>query len=173
MYTNEVMKTILERRSVRAFTEQEIPREMLETVLQAGLWAPTGKNAQSWRFTVLHTPERIGELSAALEAAGANSAAFRSKKVLILLSNDRDNDDGAQDCSCAAENMMLAACSLGLGSVWLNALMRMGDAPQVRAALRNFGIPDEHKVWASIALGYPAANPAAPPRKQDVIAWID
>ena len=174
MHTNEVIDTILVRRSVREFTEQEIPRDVLETIIQAGLWAPSGKNAQSWRFTVLHTPQPIAELSSALETAGGgHPSPFRKQKVLILLSNDRDNDDGAQDCSCAAENIMLAACSLGLGSVWLNSLMRMGDLPEVRSVLRGFGIPDHHRVWASVALGYPAVSPAAPPRKQEAIVWID
>ena len=177
MLKNEVIETILNRRSVRSYTEQEISRETLETLVQAGLWAPTGKNAQSWRFTVLHTPERITELEnalkAAAEATGGHAAGFRNPKAMILLSNDKDNDDGAQDCSCAAENIMLAACSLGLGSVWLNPLMRAGDQPEVREELRSLGIPDNHKVWAAIALGYPAAAPAAPARKQDVVAWID
>lgn len=177
MSENEVIRTILNRRSVREYTDREIPREVLETLVKAGVWAPTGKNAQSWRFTVLHTPERIAELEnalkAAAEAVGSHAASFHDPRAMILLSNEKDNDDGAQDCSCAAENIMLAACSLGLGSVWLNPLMRMGELPEVREELRSLGIPDSHKVWAAVALGYPASTPAAPPRKQDVIAWID
>ena len=118
---NDTVRTILARRSIRKFIDKEIPVDIIEMILKCGYFAPSGHNMQSWRFTVITKAEDIERLkSAAKEAAETNKAHFygcENPKVLILVSNDKRNPDGCQDASCAAENMMLAATSYGLGSV--------------------------------------------------------
>ena len=91
---------------------------------------------------------------------------------MILISNDTRNPDGCQDASCAAENIMLAAQSYGIGSVWLNMLMTLRDVEPVKTVLDDIGIPANHTVWASVALGYPMAEGAKLKKKENVVRYI-
>ena len=170
---NPVVDAILSRRSIRKFTDQEIPEEMLNIILKCGYHAPNGHNLQSWRFTVLTSSEDIDKLKAAINTAAKlkkiSVYGFENPKVLILISNDNRNPNGCQDASCAAENIMLAAQSFGIGSVWLNALVQLKNENPVKKVLDAFKIPENHIVWASIALGWPAGNSIKLPRKTDVI----
>ena len=93
--------------------------------------------------------------------------------VFIIISNDRRNDNAIQDCSVAAENIMLAAASYGIGSVWINVLKHIGNEPEVRNMLTELGIPEKHDVWASIAMGYPDGDPNPIARKMNVVSWAE
>jgi long-chain acyl-CoA synthetase len=90
----------------------------------------------------------------------------------VLVSNDERNASGCQDASCAAENMMIAAASYGVGSVWLNPLRTLRHAEPVSSFLDDCGIPENHIVWAMIALGYPASDVSSPQRRSDVVHII-
>lgn len=172
-----VMQAILSRHSVRKFTEQEIPAGMLEMILKAGYHAPSGHNMQSWRFTVLESPQTLERLKqAAAQTAQARHVVFygwENPRVLVLISNDRRNPYGCQDAACAAENMMLAAHAYGLGAVWLNPLMTLRDAEPAKGVLDGLGVPENHTVWCALALGYPAAAGTALAKKTDVIFYAD
>lgn len=173
---NPVVEAILQRRSVRAFTEQEIPENMLEMILKCGYHAPSGHNMQTWRFTVLKSKKDIQNLrKSTKEAAVQNKVHFygwENPDTLILISNDKRNMDGCQDASCAAENMMLAAQSYGIGSVWLNPLMTLRDIEPVKTLLDSYDIPANHIVWAAIALGYPVSDGAKMQKKDDVVRYV-
>ena len=174
-YANETIQNILTRRSIRDFTDQPVPRELLETLLECGIHAPSGHNMQTWRFTVIENTRQIHDLKAIVrDAAKRNKVyfyGFNNPSALILLSNDRRNPDGVQDCSCAAQNIMLAAHSLGLGSVWLNPMMTICDEPDVRGLLRSLDVPDQHIVWAMLALGWPVGEGRPLEKTKNVIRW--
>ena len=91
---------------------------------------------------------------------------------MVLVSNDKRNPDGCQDASCAAQNIMLAAYSYGIGSVWLNPFMTLRSAEPVKSVLDAFGIPENHIVWAAVALGYPVSEGAALKKKEDVVRYV-
>ncbi len=173
---NPVMQTIFSRRSIRKFTDQEIPRPILDMILKAGYHAPSGHNMQSWRFTVLTKQEDILRLKeSAQETAKENKVyfyGFENPKVLVIISNDSRNLYGCQDASCAAENMFLAAHSYGIGSVWLNPLMTLRNVMPVKEVLDGFDIPENHTVWAMVALGYPVADGVALAKKTDVVKYV-
>ena len=174
---NPTVRTIISRRSIRKFTDKDIPRDVLDMILKCGYYAPSGHNMQSWRFTVLTKKGDIERLkSVTEEASRVNKVHFygwENPKVLILVSNDRRNQDGCQDASAAAENMMLAAASYGLGSVWLNPLMTLREKTPVREILDGYGIPENHVVWAAIAIGYPAGETALLQKNDKVIHFIE
>ncbi|MBR3042097.1 MAG: AMP-binding protein [Eubacterium sp.] len=173
---NPVMQAILSRRSVRRFTDREVPKSVLDMILRAGYNAPSGHNMQSWRFTVLTKQQDIEKLkSATLQSAektGVPVYGFENPKVMILVSNDNRNPDGCQDASCAAENMLLAAVSYGIGAVWLNPLKTLRTVEPVKRVLDDFGIPENHTIWSSIALGYSEHEGAKLQKKKDVIKFI-
>lgn len=173
---NPVIETILSRRSIRKFTEKEISDDQLQMILKCAYHAPSGHNMQSWRFTVLKKEKDIQKLKeAAREAAQhkkVNFYGFKNPKVMILVSNDRRNPDGCQDASCAAENIMLAAKSYGISSVWLNPLVTLRDEEPVKTVLDQFGVPENHIVWASVALGYAVSEGNLLKKKENVIKFV-
>ena len=173
---NPTIQTILSRRSIRKFADQPIPEEILKLLVRCGIKAPTGHNMQTWRFTVITDSQKMERLKeAARQTARENKVHFYgwdNPQALILVSNDARNPDGCQDASCAAQNIMLAASSLGLGSVWLNPLMTLRDKEPVRSVLDEFGIPSGHVVWSTVAMGYPVADGVALARNEEVVTWL-
>ena len=151
-----VFENISKRRSVREFSDKSIPKQDIEKLVEAGLLAPSGRNLQSWQFTVLQDKQSIQKLAAAVrkELGRDESYNFYDPTALIILSNDRDNSNGLADCACALENIFLMASDLGIGSVWINQLKGICDSTDIRNALNEFKIPEDHVVWGMAALGY-------------------
>ncbi len=173
---NDSINNILSRRSIRDFTDEKIPKEKLDMILQCGYYAPSGHNMQTWRFTVIQDLDEIQNLKELITRVAkendVNFYGFNNPTTLILVSNDSRNPNGIQDSSCAAENIMLAANSYGIGSVWNNALHTICDVPEIREKLDSYGIPKGHIVWALIAMGYPQGPGKMLAKNASVIKWI-
>lgn len=154
---NGVIENILTRRSVRAFTDKEISKEDIDLLVKAALYAPSARNLQTWRFTVLTKKDDIKALSEAigkvLERDGYN---MYNPSLVIIPSNKKDSPYGRDDNACALENIFLAAHSMGIGSVWINQLNGISDDPEIRKILNRFEIPEEHIIFGIAALGYSA-----------------
>lgn len=174
---NAVIQAILSRKSIRKFEERRIPEEIVQMIVKAGISAPSGRNMQTWRFTVLRNHDKIANLKAITEATaketGKKCYGFENPDTIILVSNDRRNETGIQDSACAVENILLAAQSYGLGAVWLNPLMTLCDEPMIREYLDEIGIPKKHIVWAAVAMGYPDQQGNSPKKNENVVKWID
>lgn len=174
---NPVVQNILSRRSIRKFTDKEIERPILEMLIKAGYHAPSGHNMQTWRFTVLTRQEDIAELKELTRRTAEQNKVyfygFENPQAVILVSNDNRNAYGCQDASCAAENIMLAAASYGIGSVWLNPLMTLREKEPVKSLLDRYGIPAGHTVWAAVALGYPVSGGVTLQKKENVVVFVE
>lgn len=154
---NTVIENILTRRSVRAFTEKEISKEDIDILVKCALYAPSARNLQTWKFTVLTKKEDIRELASVMgKALGREGYDMYSPSALIIPSNKKDSPFGRDDNACALQNIFLAAHSLGIGSVWINQLNGICDEPEVRKVLNKFEIPEDHIVFGMAALGYAA-----------------
>lgn len=173
---NEVIQNIFDRHSVRDFLDKQIPKTYLEMIVKAGIYAPNGHNLQTWKFTVITVKDNIEELKRLITVTAKENKVdfygFQNPAAVILVSNDRRNKNSIQDASCAAENIMLAAGSYGIGSTWINALSKLSDIPEVREYLAKLHIPDTHIVWATVIMGYPSKDVVSPKRKLDVVEWI-
>jgi len=114
----DVIEAILTRRSVRRYTGEPITDEQLRQVLRAGCYAPSAHNGQPWQFVVLRSPETLGALASVHPYA--KMAPQAGTAVVVCGDSSRQKTEGflVEDCSAAIENMLLAARSLGLGSVW-------------------------------------------------------
>ena len=171
-----VISCIKSRHSVRRFEDRPVPQELLDTIIECGIYAPSGKNMQTWRFTVLTDKKQICQWKELVMSRAAEHkvrvSGFENPAALVLISNDIRNKNGAQDSSCAAENIMLAANAYGLGSVWINALLTMCDDEEIRNQLKQWGIPERHQVWAMIALGYPEGEAKSPKRNLNVVSYV-
>ena len=151
------LDVIMTRTSIRAFTGEPVSKDMLETILKAGMAAPTGMNAQPWRFVVLTDQVKIKEIF----GTGFRSEMYTTAGAVIVVCGEAETDGRPnmfwyEDCSAATENILLAAHALGLGAVWTAGYPAMDRVTPVSEAL---GIPSNVLPLCVVPLGYPAENP--------------
>lgn len=171
---NEVLNNIYTRRSIRKFTEQAVPKDLVDEVVKAGTLAPSGKNLQTYRFFIMQKEESILALQEVVAKGMENpSYTFYGTKALVIVTCNKEDVNGVEDGSCALENMMLAAHSLGLGSCWINQLKYCGDKPEVAAYLDKIGLPEGRRVVGMLALGYAADAGTEHKRIDGLVTYLD
>lgn len=160
---------------------------MVEQVVEAGRYAPSGGNSQSTHFIVIENREVLDKLAAMAKAEFAKmevaADTYRSLAnsinaskngnyvfhyncpVLIVTANKKDYGNNIADCSCALENMMLMANSLDLGSVWINQLRWLNENRVLLAAMRELGMEEDDRVYGALALGYADSEDGLPCRQ--------
>lgn len=184
-----MLDNIYARRSVRNFTDKEVPEDVLRELIKAGTYAPTATNQQPWRFVVVTKKELIAKYSERarigfVEHFKNNEALAGYVKVLskpgydmfygapvLILAFSAPNTVNDHDVALAAENMMLAGWSLGLGSCWIGLAGALGVDQEF---LKEIGVPEGHKLVAPLIFGYPSKETRrAPARNSDVIlSWL-
>ncbi len=171
---NEVLNNIYTRRSIRKFTDKDVPKDLVDEVVKAGTYAPSGKNMQTFRFFVMQNADSILALQEVVGKGMENpSYTFYGTKALVIVTCGKEDVNGVEDCSCALENMMLAAHSLGLGCCWINQLKYCGDKPEVSAYLDKIGLPAGRRVVGMLALGYAAEKGTLNPRHEGLVTYLD
>ena len=157
----DALEAIRRRRSVREYTGDPIPREDLETIVDAGRLAATGNNKQPWDFVVVTEREMIDKLKVAarwMEKAGA----------IIAVVMDPSSRWWLEDGSAAVENMLIASTALGYGSCWLegNTLPREEEFKEL------LGVPKEKRLLTLVPIGVPTEWPTRDKKSlADVIHW--
>lgn len=183
---NEVVKTILKRRSTRSFTPDQISEEELSVLLETARFAPSGMNRQPWHFTVVQNPETLHRINEAcrqvLLASGVKAMEDRAKgndfsicykaPTLILVAVDEQVHTGRYDGAVALENMFLAAESMGLGSCWIHAVSLIFNGGANEALRKELQIPAGYAPIGSGAFGRKAAEAQAAPRKENTITIL-
>ncbi len=190
---NEVLKAIYQRRSVRNFRPDAVPDDAIKEIIRAGVFAPSAMNAQPWRFVVIRNRETIKKLSDKAKelwveqsknmqsfelqrladmVSRPNYNLFYNAPLLIMIFADTSGFMPQVDCSLAAQNMMLAAWSLGLGSCYIGLAQPL---EKVASVMKDLGVPEKYRLVASLIFGFPAGGELkAPERNRDVILrWID
>lgn len=164
----DLLNLILDRRSCRSFLPQAPDRPALAAVVEAGRYAPSAMNRQLCRFYVITDPGTLEELSdlvsRRLEGFAGRDCRYGAP-ALVLVTNRRDNVCALQDAACAMENMMLAACAVGLGSCWINQPFHLRDDGELNGLLARLGAQPEEFACASLALGFPK-GPLFPGRRE-------
>lgn len=152
---NETIKTLTTRRSIRKFSEKPIRREDIDAILQAGLYAPTGRNTRDTLFLVV-TDKALRDRLAKMNAAvmGSDSDPFYGANTVIVVFADRTRTTTVEDGSCAMANLMNAAFSLGIDSCWIHRAREVFESVEGREIARSFGIPDEYIGIGNCILGY-------------------
>ncbi len=168
---NETIKTLIERRSVRSFSDKQIPKEILEQIIEAGLYAPTGRNMRNTLFLVVTEKDlrdKISKLNA--DVMGSDSDPFYGANTVIVVFADTSRYTYVEDGSLAMGNMMNAAFSLGVDSCWIHRAKEVFESAEGREIARSFGIPDSFEGVGNCILGYRDCElPAPAPRTQRVI----
>jgi len=157
----DTLTAIHTRRSIRRYTDRAVPEETITRLLQAAMAAPSAGNEQPWQFFVI-TDRAILD---AIPKFHPYSAMLKHASVAILVCGDltREKHRGywVQDCSAAAQNLLLAATAMGLGAVWTGVHPQEDRVDGMRKLLR---LPEQVIPLALIPLGYPAEHPGSADR---------
>lgn len=157
----EAMECILTRRSVRKYIKKEISKEDLDKILKAAMFAPSARNLRPWHFIV------VDDRSILEKMAGVHPYAkmlLEAPCAVVVCADESIQENAgywAQDCSAALQNILLAAHSLGIGSVWLGVHPR---EDRTKGISELFGLPEKIKPLGIVSLGYPAEKPEQPNR---------
>ena len=179
---NETIKNILERRSIRSYRTEQIKEADLKLILKSGQYAATGRGIQPWHFTVVQDDILLDDIAATCKEALLEStepfrnklAAFHHAPTVIFISAEETETYAAVDAANAAQNMAVAAWSLGIGSKCYIASFQVAFSGGKRASyLERLNLPDNYVPQFCLALGYHKGDiPEAAGRKQNTINFI-
>jgi len=173
----DIMELIKSRRSIRSFEDKELPKGLIEKIIEAGSWAPSAINMQPWKFIAVTNKEVITDMAnAVLVKMGADPLVQERKKtmkdpifysapLLAVILKEKENNWSGIDCALASQNMMLLAHSEGLGSCMIGRIKRIDASQFVK-------IPEGYEVHSSVVFGYPAETPEPGERKKDILEWV-
>ncbi len=194
---NEILETILHRRAIRRFAEKQIEEDVLQRILQAGLYAPSAGGRQGVLFVVCQdreVNERLGKIKRGNSSPRmATAASYVSKEqpsiaddpalknafydapTVVTLFAPKNFLFAAEDCAVAAENMMLAADSLGVGSCYIGQGWTAFADPYGQEVLRQWEIRTDYYAVMQLLLGYPRegdGHPAPKPRREGRVVRV-
>lgn len=178
--TNATIETIMARRSIRKYKDTPVSRETLNTILECGINAPNGQNKQSWEVRVVDNPALLNEMTEAMAAAHPDFPAefakgcFRGAPVMVFIARDLSYDFSAYDCGLMAENIMLSAWSMGVGSICLGSPVRfLTDNDVCKPYVEKLGFSEGYELCLCVGLGYADEAPAAKPRNKEKIKFVE
>ena len=144
------LNAIFSRRSIRVYTDEPVSEAELQSLLEAGMAAPSASNRKPWHFVTVTDRETLCALA---EAHPYGKMLAKAGAAIAVCGDPKVSDWWVQDCSAATENILIASAALGLGAVWLGS----HGNPEREGAIRGIlGIPDSIGVLSLISIGHPA-----------------
>jgi nitroreductase len=184
----DVLEAIYQRRSVRAYTDQPIDKTTVEALIKAATHAPSSMNEQPWAFIVIQDSKRLASWSDRIKAyvlkhlkpgsplahyrdmiANPDYHVFHRAGTLIIICARGEAPNGREDCSLAAQNLMLAAYAMGLGSCPIGFARPWLSHAKIK---RSLSIPDAYAPVFPVVVGYPSGDtPAVQRRSPEILLW--
>ncbi|HLK57523.1 MAG TPA: nitroreductase [Chthonomonadaceae bacterium] len=186
----EAIEAIYKRRSVRSYTGRPVDKETIQRLLHAAVQAPSARNAQPWAFAVLQGAERLKAYSDRVKTLVLQNATehaparalhpgpmdpdyniFHGAGTLIVIYTKSGGEFAPGDCCQAGQNLMLAACALGLGTCPIGFSLPWLRLPETR---RELDIPEGYLPILPIVVGYPKAPLPPPPDRSapEIVRWL-
>ncbi len=176
---NETLKSIVNRRSIRHFKQQQLSDEELNIIIRAGIYAPSAYNKQEWHFTVVQNKDIFNDLNVtAKEVASCSNDSklvelankkefdiFYNAPTVVIVSGKKNGLTPIIDCSLATQNMMLAAHSLNIASCWNGIITLLFDSILADDFCKMLEIPKGYKPHHAVSLGYSDSPILQPPRR--------
>ena len=191
--SNAVIETIMARRSIRKYKAEPVPREIMDQIIKCGVNAPNAQNRQSWEIRVVDNPALLEEMKAAIAKGGpklppppapdgqqpkmappVQGDCFRGAPVMVFIASDTTYPFSQFDCGLMAENMVLSAWSLGVGSVCLGSAAKMLTGNEAcKPYLEKLGFSEGFELSLCVGFGYADESPEAKPRDMAKVRYID
>ena len=175
MNENQTLEVLKTRRAIRSYEERIPEKELLDKVLEAGTYAPTGMGAQSpiiVAVTDRQTRDRLAELNAAV--MGGDSDPFYGAPAVLVVLADRSVPTYLYDGSLVMGNLMNAAHAVGLGSCWIHRAKEVFDSEEGKALLKEWGIEGDYEGIGNCIIGYPKGEAPQPKaRKAGYVYHVD
>ncbi len=186
----ETIDCIMNRRSIRAYKDEQIKEEELQNILLAGMHAPSAMNQQSWHFTVIQNRKTLEMLNLSCikymnfidkffnktiqeKSELENYHVFFHAPTLIIVSCDMKYNLSCVDCAAALENMLVAATSMDIGSCWISATANLFKTKRGESLMDELCIPKGFKPLYSAVFGYKSIeSQKVTPRKNNVVNYL-
>ena len=186
---NTVLQNIKNRRSIRKYKEIQVEQEKIESIIEAGLFAPSGHNAQPWHFTVLQDKKIIDRISLETKESLKDSETPIFKRMarnekfhmlynaptVILVSGKKEKAYSMEaDLGAATQNMLLASESLGVSTCWIGLIVEYFKGENKENKYKELEIPKGYEVQYAVTLGYSSleGNPKPHQRKENTVNYI-
>lgn len=177
---NQVVETIMTRRSVRQYKPQAVEREKMQTIVECGINAPNAMNKQPWEVRVVDNADYINGVTELYKKANPKAAEdpafknmFRNAPTVVFIGHDTKSESSPFDCGLLAENMMISAWSMGIGSCCLGSPARFMKTPEAAEYLQKLGFSEGYELLYCIGFGYPDEDPAAKPREAAKVKFVE
>ncbi len=185
-HRNEVVEAIKNRRSIRSYKPEQIDQAQLDTIIECGINAPSALNRQSWEVRIIQNADLLKRINDSfvekakgkeLKGSAARSqepgfSVFHGAPTLIIVAKDKSNPYSAIDCGLLAQNILLSAESLNIGTCTIGNMASILNDPDAKEFLKEINIPDTHEVAFGIAVGYKNESPEAKPRDASKVQYI-
>ena len=171
---NETIKTLLERRSVRGYKKDLVPAEILDQILEAGEYAPSGMGMQGTMMVVTQNPELVAKLSQMnADVMGSGADPFYGAPTVIIVFADSEMGTCVENGSLVMGNLMNAAHALGVDSCWIHRAREVFDSPEGKALKAQWGVPESYVGIGHCVLGYRSGEyPEAKARKAGFVIRV-
>lgn len=177
---NQVVETIMTRRSVRQYKPQAVEREKMQTIVECGINAPNAMNKQPWEVRVVDNADYINGVTELYKKANPKAAEdpafknmFRNAPTVVFIGHDTKSESSPFDCGLLAENMMISAWSMGIGSCCLGSPARFMKTPEAAEYLQKLEFSEGYELLYCIGFGYPDEAPAAKPREAAKVKFVE
>ena len=173
---NDILDIIVSRRSVKNYKSDMVDDELIDKVIKAGMYAPSGKNKQSpiiIAVTNKKIRDELSNVSASLRGMNTSFDPFYNAPVLLMVLANKEMFTYVYDGSVVMENMLLEAHSLGLGACWIHWSKELFETDYGKNLLKGLGIDGDYEGIGTCILGYPNGESKDPlPRKDDYVYYI-
>lgn len=177
---NETINTIMARRSIRQYHSLTVARDTMMQIMTCGINAANGQNKQSWEVRIVDNPSTMQHIQDLMVTGNPTLQAdmvrgcMRGAPVMAFIARDLGYDFSAYDCGLLAGNMMLAAQSLGVGSICLGSPVRfINQADNSTEILALLNLSENYELCLCVGFGYANESPAAKPRDINKVQYID
>ena len=173
----DALQNLLTRTSVKKYKPDPVAKEILDKIIEAGTYAPTGRNLQSpiiLAVTNTQVRDELSKLNAKVLGMGENFDPFYGAPVVLIVLADKSCNTCVYDGSLVMGNLQLAAHALGLGACWIHRAKEVFEMPEGKALLEKLGIEGEYEGVGNCIVGYPDGEaPAVKPRKENWVYYVD
>ena len=177
---NETINTIMARRSIRQYHALPVARDTMMRIMTCGINAANGQNKQSWEVRIVDNPTTMQQIQDLMVTGNPNLQAdmvrgcMRGAPVMVFIARDLGYDFSAYDCGLLAGNMMLAAQSLGVGSICLGSPIRfINQAENSAEILAMLNLSENYELCLCVGFGYANESPAAKPRDINKVQYVE